>query len=253
MTAGRAATAAAVRLHFAIGVLRALGAIGAIVAMGLLCAPADAMAAAAPDSAVAVGVHPLGTGGRDLSLVWESLTVSCGTAGCDVKRRYRIRCRGRGGTYRLATAVVGAGGSAARFDSLTALAWNETPLEYFEEPGRIEFDVPVGRSEVGEIDLQYFVPAEGEAALRFGVGHVALYGEAFWAEGRIPRIDVRFESIGPGAYPVEKLLLEEPHHARGRLERTEAGAALVWSIRNYRPEDDGGAPERLLALPGAPR
>ena len=220
-----------------------------VLGLALWLAPPPSWAAAAPDSALAVGIHPLDRSGRDLSLVWESLTVSPGPEGCEVRRRYRVRCRGGGGTYHLATAVIGASGAPARFDSLIALTWNDTPIEYYEEPGRIEFYLRVGRSEVGEIDLQYFVPVSGEASLRFGVGHVALYGEAFWAESRIPRIDVRFEPRGFPAFPVETFLLEEPYAARGRVERTAAGAALVWAIRNYRSGETGSAPVPLLAPP----
>ena len=238
-----------------------------------------AAAGSAPDSAAAAGLFPVGRGGQDLSLVWESLTVSPGPDGCKVERRYRVRCRGRGGTYRFATATVGAGvagagagggagagaaagagggagagaagdsGSTAGFDSLVALAWNGAPLEYWDEPGRIEFEVRIRKSEVGDIDLQYFVPLAGEAALRFGIEHASLYGEAFWTEYRIPRIDVRFAPKGFPEYPAGKFLLEEPYASHARVEGTGASAALVWSIRNYRADQEGPAPVPLLAMP----
>jgi hypothetical protein len=215
----------------------------------------------------------VGRGEQDLSLVWESLTVSPGPGGCKVERRYRVRCRGRGGTYRFATSTLGAGGvgvgddegradaaaghgqagvadsSGGGFDSLLALGWNGEPLEYWAEPGRIEFDIRVRKSEVGEIDLQYFVPLAGDAALRFGIEHVSLFGEAFWAEYRIPRIDVRFAPNGFPAYPVGKLLLMEPYASHARIDGTGAAAALIWSIRNYRADQEGPAPVPLLAMP----
>ena len=235
-----------------------------------------------------MGLFPVDDLRGSLSLLLESVEVTPRPSGCDVRRLYRIRCKGSGGPYRLATALLGPDHRAAGLDSVISVyvdgqaqdlllydgglvdAGGAVRIEDLDEraiqscwergTGEIcghtwaEATVPFRRNEVREVEIIYQRSFSApDSSLAFAVAHAGLYTESFWSNQVVSRIEIRLDLRGL-SIPAERLEFAGAAGRESIVDYRNEGGVYVARVRNYRGwKEPGLLPERLIRLTAAPR
>jgi hypothetical protein len=239
----------------------------ACVAAACVACPARAMNDT--DAVVAMGLIPFGAGTRYLRLEAESLDVELRPSGCQVRRVYRIACRDSSGTFKLGTDVMGpdfrsngleralrvrVDGSSCSLTVRTGRLADRGSLVIVEPRTEeeirdcdehndgdicghtwIEFDAEFVKGRARTVSLDYGYSAKTPwHALEYGISHLALYTEKFWAGETVPTVDVRLRPVGWRAH-FESFVPRGYYLKYTRREFRTDGGALRWRIHDFRP------------------
>lgn len=208
---------------------------------------------------MAMGLVPVETGGA-LSMNFESFVVSPRQDGCDVRREFKIRCRGGSGTYRVAIALRAPDGTTGGLENTIGMSIDGVPQDlliyedgYDAGPGTwAELALPISRNATRTVDVYYSFKGDAIASAEFARAQLGIHTQAFWGNNVVSRVDARLALGGSGFVAADF----EPRNAvSGQciIDLQSEGGTLVWKVRSYRTAPwNRSYTDWLVRPPGTP-